>query len=126
MRRSGRSGFVTLDALVGISLVVIAVAAAVALAAGAVTSIARTRDRLEAASVARALYEDLYFGRRPDGQYEGESGGRSWSYETRTAATASQPSLARRAVIRVDRRRGKDLIIEAHLPPVPALPPSSS
>ena len=126
MRRVGRRGFVTLDALVGITLVVLAVAAAVAVAAGAVTSIARVRDRLEAASVARDLYEDLYFGRRPDGQYEGETDGRSWSYEVQSAATVVQPSLARRAVIRVDRRRGNDLLIEAHLPPVPASPQSSS
>lgn len=117
--RSERGGYLTIDAMVALSITTLAVAAAVGLASNAVTRLAQARDRLTAVRIADDLYEGLYAGDRPDGQQTGTTDGRSWTYATSSAATPTVPSVARRARITVDRRFGPDLIIDAFLPPVP-------
>lgn len=124
--RGGRTGYLTVDAMVGLAVTTIAVAAAVGLAANAVTRLSQARDRLTAVRIASDLYEDIYAGERPDGQQTGTTDGRSWAYESTSAATPDQPSLARRVRITVDRRFGGDLVIEAVVPPAPVTASSSS
>ncbi|MEJ6790941.1 hypothetical protein BrevBR_15465 [Brevundimonas sp. BR2-1] len=119
-RRSRRRGYLTIDALVALSITVLAVSAAVGLAASAVTRLAQARDRLASVRIADDLYEELYAGERPDGQQSGTTDGRSWTYATSSAATPTVPSVARRTRITVDRRFGPDLVVDAVLPPVPA------
>lgn len=118
--RQARGGYLTVDALVGLAVAAIAVAAAVGLASNAVTRLAQARDRLTAVRVADDLYEDIYAGERPDGRHAGATGGRSWTYESTSAATDAAPSLARRVRITVDRRFGGDLVVDAVVPPAPA------
>lgn len=120
--RNDRSGYLTIDAMVALSITTLAVAAAVGLASNAVTRLAQARDRLTTVRIADDLYEGLYAGERPDGQQSGTTDGRSWTYTTTSAATATVPSAARRAKITVDRRFGPDLVIDAVLPPAPAGP----
>mgnify|MGYP003637198994 CR=1 FL=1 len=112
--------------MVALSITVIVVSAAVALASTAVHRMAQARDRLAAVRLADNLYEDLYVGKRPDGQQTGNSDGRSWTYSSTSAATADIPSRARRVEITVDRRFGQDLMVEAVLPPVPDAPATVS
>ncbi len=83
------------------------------------TRLAQARDRLTTVRIAEDLYEGLYAGEHPDGQQSGTTDGRSWTYVTTSAATATVPSVARRARITVDRRFGPDLVIDAVLPPAP-------
>lgn len=118
--RNDRSGYLTIDAMVALSITTLAVAAAVGLASNAVTRLAQARDRLTTVRIADELYEGLYAGERPDGQQSGTTDGRSWTYATTSAATATAPSTARRAKITVDRRFGPDLVVDAILPPAPA------
>ena len=113
---SSRGGYLTVDALVGLAVATLGVAAAVGLASTAVTRLTQAKDRLTAVRIADDLYEDLYAGDRPDGQQSGATDGRSWTYESQKDDT----SLARRVRIAVDRRFGGDLVIEAVLPPAPA------
>lgn len=113
---SRRGGYLTVDALVGLAVATLGIAAAVGLASTAVTRLAQAKDRLTAVRIADDLYEDLYAGDRPDGQQSGATDGRSWTYESQKDDT----SLARRVRIAVDRRFGGDLVIEAVLPPAPA------
>gem|GEM_PF-2887893 len=120
-----REGYLTIDAMVALSIAVLAVAAAVALASNAVTRMAQARDRLTAVRIADDLYEGLYAGERPDGQQSGETDGRSWTYTSLSAATADTPSVARRLRITVDRRFGPDLTVEAVVPPAPNEPTGS-
>jgi hypothetical protein len=115
----GREGYLTIDAMVALSITVLAVAAAVALASNAVSRMAQARDRLTAVRIADDLYEGLYAGDRPDGQQSGTTDGRSWTYTSTSASTASTPSVARRLRITVDRRFGPDLTVGAVLPPAP-------
>ena len=117
-----REGYLTIDAMVALSITVLAVAAAVALASNAVSRMAQARDRLTAVRIADDLYEGLYAGERPDGQQSGTTDGRSWTYTSTSAATADTPSVARRLRITVDRRFGPDLTIDAVLPPAPIEP----
>jgi hypothetical protein len=119
-RPAPRGGYLTIDALVALSITVLAVSAAVGLASNAVTRLAQSRDRLATVRIADNLYEGLYAGDRPDGQQAGTTDGRSWTYATSSAATPTVPSAARRARITVDRRFGPDLVVDAVLPPVPA------
>lgn len=105
--------------MVALSITVLAVAAAVALASNAVSRMAQARDRLTAVRIADDLYEGLYAGERPDGQQSGTTDGRSWTYTSTSAATADTPSVARRLRITVDRRFGPDLMVEAVVPPAP-------
>lgn len=118
----GREGYLTIDAMVALSITVLAVAAAVALASNAVSRMAQARDRLIAVRVADDLYEGLYAGERPDGQQSGTTDGRSWTYTSTSAATANKPSVARRLRITVDRRFGPDLTVDAIVPPTPNQP----
>jgi hypothetical protein len=118
----GREGYLTIDAMVALSITVLAVAAAVALASNAVSRMAQARDRLIAVRVADDLYEGLYAGERPDGQQSGTTDGRSWTYTSTSAATADTPSVARRLRITVDRRFGPDLTVDAIVPPTPNQP----
>lgn len=120
-----RDGYLTIDALVALSITVLAVTAAVTLAANAVSRMAQARDRLTAVRVADDLYEQLYTGERPDGRQSGVTEGRSWTYVSSSAATDGTPSVARRLRIVVDRRFGPDLVIEAVVPPAPATASSS-
>ena len=113
---SRRGGYLTVDALVGLAVATLGLAAAVGLASTAVTRLAQAKDRLTAVRIADDLYEELYAGDRPDGQQSGATDGRSWTYESQKDDT----SLARRVRIAVDRRFGGDLVIEAVLPPAPA------
>jgi len=108
--------------MVALTITVLAVSAAVALASNAVSRMAQARDRLTAVRVADDLYEDLYAGERPDGQQSGTTDGRSWTYISSSAATADTPSVARRLRITVDRRFGPDLVVDAVLPPTPHEP----
>ena len=117
-----REGYLTIDAMVALSITVLAVAAAVALASNAVSRMAQARDRLTAVRIADDLYEGLYAGERPDGQQSGTTDGRSWTYTSTSAATADTPAVARRLRITVDRRFGPDLTIDAVLPPAPIEP----
>jgi hypothetical protein len=119
---SGRGGYLTIDAMVALSITVLAVAAAVALASNAVSRMAQARDRLTAVRIADDLYEGLYAGERPDGQQSGTTDGRSWTYTSTSAATANTPSVARRLRITVDRRFGPDLTVDAIVPPTPNQP----
>ncbi len=119
---SGRRGYLTIDAMVALSITVLAVAAAVALASNAVSRMAQARDRLTAVRIADDLYEGLYAGERPDGQQSGTTDGRSWTYTSTSAATANTPSVARRLRITVDRRFGPDLTVDAIVPPTPNQP----
>lgn len=105
--------------MVALSITVLAVAAAVALASNAVSRMAQARDRLTAVRIADDLYEGLYAGERPDGQQSGTTDGRSWTYTSTSAATADTPSVARRLRITVDRRFGPDLTVDAVVPPAP-------
>jgi len=118
----GREGYLTIDAMVALSITVLAVAAAVALASNAVSRMAQARDRLTAVRIADDLYEGLYAGERPDGQQSGTTDGRTWTYTSTSAATADTPSVARRLRITVDRRFGPDLTVEAVVPPTPNEP----
>lgn len=118
----GREGYLTIDAMVALTITVLAVSAAVALASNAVSQMAKARDRLTAVRVADDLYEDLYAGERPDGQQSGTTDGRSWTYTSNSATTADAPSVARRLRITVDRRFGADLVVDAVLPPTPHEP----
>lgn len=120
--RNDRSGYLTIDAMVALSITTLAVAAAVGLASNAVTRLAQARDRLTTVRIADDLYEGLYAGERPDGQQTGTTDGRSWTYATSSAATPTVPSVARRAKITVDRRFGPALVVDAVLPPAPAAP----
>lgn len=104
----------------GLAIVAIAVAAAVGLASNAVARLAQARDRLTAVRVADDLYEAIYAGERPDGQHAGVTEGRTWTYESTSAATDDAPSMARRVRIQVDRRFGGDLVVNAVVPPAPA------
>lgn len=108
--------------MVALSITVLAVAAAVALASNAVSRMAQARDRLTAVRIADDLYEGLYAGERPDGQQSGTTDGRTWTYTSTSAATADTPSVARRLRITVDRRFGPDLTVEAVVPPTPSEP----
>lgn len=108
--------------MVALSITVLAVAAAVALASNAVSRMAQARDRLTAVRIADDLYEGLYAGERPDGQQSGTTDGRTWTYTSTSAATAETPSVARRLRITVDRRFGPDLTVEAVVPPTPNEP----
>ena len=108
--------------MVALSITVLAVAAAVALASNAVSRMAQARDRLTAVRIADDLYEGLYAGERPDGQQSGTTDGRSWTYTSTSAATAETPSVARRLRITVDRRFGPDLTVDAVVPPPPNEP----
>ena len=108
--------------MVALSITVLAVAAAVALASNAVSRMAQARDRLTAVRIADDLYEGLYAGERPDGQQSGTTDGRSWTYTSTSAATANTPSVARRLRITVDRRFGPDLTVDAIVPPTPNQP----
>lgn len=117
-----RDGYLTVDAMVALTLTVFAVSAAVALASNAVSRMAQARDRLTAVRIADDLYEGLYAGERPDGQQSGTTDGRSWTYISSSAATESTPSVARRLRITVDRRFGADLVVDAVLPPTPRAP----
>lgn len=117
-----REGYLTIDAMVALSITVLAVAAAVALASNAVSRMAQARDRLAAVRIADDLYEGLYAGERPDGQQSGTTDGRSWTYTSTSAATADTPSVARRLRITIDRRFGPDLTVEAVVPPTPTQP----
>ena len=120
-----REGYLTIDAMVALSITVLAVSAAVALASNAVSRMAQARDRLIAVRIADDLYEGLYAGERPDGQQSGTTDGRSWTYTSTSATTADTPSVARRLSITVDRRFGPDLTVDAVLPPAaiePAAP----
>lgn len=108
--------------MVALSITVLAVAAAVALASNAVSRMAQARDRLTAVRIADDLYEGLYAGERPDGQQSGTTDGRSWTYTSTSAAAADTPSVARRLRITVDRRFGPDLTVEAVVPPTPNEP----
>lgn len=119
-RKARRSGYLTIDALVGLAIAVLTVTAAVGLASNAVTRLAQARDRLTAVRIADELYEGVYAGERPDGQHAGATEGRAWTYESTSAATETQRSLARRVRITVDRRFGGDLVVEAFVPPAPA------
>ena len=119
---TGREGYLTIDAMVALSITVLAVAAAVALASNAVSRMAQARDRLTAVRIADDLYEGLYAGERPDGQQSGTTNGRSWTYTSTSAATAESPSVARRLRITVDRRFGPDLTVDAIVPPTPSEP----
>ncbi len=119
---TGREGYLTIDAMVALSITVLAVAAAVALASNAVSRMAQARDRLTAVRIADDLYEGLYAGERPDGQQSGTTNGRSWTYTSTSAATAETPSVARRLRITVDRRFGPDLTVDAIVPPTPSEP----
>lgn len=105
--------------MVALSITVLAVAAAVALASNAVLRMAQARDRLTAVRIVDDLYEGLYAGERPDGQQSGTTDGRSWTYTSTSAATAETPSVARRLRITVDRRFGPDLTVDAIVPPTP-------
>lgn len=105
--------------MVALSITVLAVAAAVALASNAVSRMAQARDRLTAVRIADDLYEGLYAGERPDGQQSGTTDGRTWTYTSTSAATADTPSVARRLRITVDRRFGPDLTVDAIVPPTP-------
>lgn len=126
-RSSGaREGYLTIDAMVALSITVLAVAAAVALASNAVSRMAQARDRLTAVRIADDLYEGLYAGERPDGQQSGTTDGRSWTYTSTSAGTAEAPSVARRLRITVDRRFGPDLTVEAVVPPAPVAPATAS
>lgn len=111
-----------MDALVGLAVATIGVAAAVGLAATAVTRLAQAGDRLTAVRIADDLYEDLYAGDRPDGQQSGVTDGRSWTYES----LDDHALPLRRVRISVDRRFGADLVVQAVLPPAPATASSSS
>jgi len=117
---SARGGYLTIDAMVALTITVLAVAAAVALASNAVSRMAQARDRLTATRIADDLYEDLYAGERAGGQQVGETEGRSWTYTSTGAGTDDVPSAARRVRIVVDRRFGPDLVVEAVVPPAPA------
>lgn len=123
--RRSRGGYLTVDALVGLAIAAIAVAAAVGLASNAVTRLSQARDRLTAVRIADDLYEEIYAGERPDGQHAGVTEGRSWIYESTSAATDDAPSMARRIRIQVDRRFGGDLVVNAVAPPAPATVSSS-
>lgn len=118
-RRQARKGYLTVDALVGLAIAAIAVAAAVGLASNAVARLSQARDRLTAVRVADDLYEAIYAGERPDGHHAGVTEGRSWTYESTNAATDDAPSMARRVQIKVDRRFGGDLVVNAVVPPAP-------
>ncbi|WP_168196762.1 hypothetical protein [Brevundimonas sp. M20] len=120
--RSRRSGYLAVDALAGLAVMTLGVAAAVGLAATTVTRLAQAKDRLTAMRIADDLYEDLYAGVRPDGQQSGSTDGRPWTYESLDA----DGSAARRIRITVDRRFGQDLVVDAVAPPAPATPSSSS
>lgn len=115
-----RSGYLTVDAMVGLAVTTIAVAAAVGLAANAVARVSQARDRLTAVRIAGDLYEEIYAGERPDGRHAGATDGRTWTYESASAATPERPSLARQVRITVDRRHGPDLVVDAFVPPAPA------
>ena len=115
-----RDGYLTIDALVGLAIAVLAVSAALALAVNVVQRVNQARDRLTATRVASDLYEAIYAGERPDGRHAGETDGRAWTYTSESAATSDQPSLARRVRISVSRRSGGDLTIDAYVPPQPA------
>lgn len=119
-RTTGRAGYLTVDALVGLAVATIAVSAAVGLAANVVTRMAQARDRLTAVRVADDLYEDLYAGARADGRHAGTTDGKAWTYNSTSAATDGAPSSARKVRITVDRRFGPDLIVDAYVPPAPA------
>jgi hypothetical protein len=114
--RSSRAGYLTIDAMVGLAVATLGVAAAVGLASTAVARLAQSKDRLTAVRVANDLYEDIYAGDRPDGQQSGVTDGRSWTYESLEDDTAP----IRRVRITVDRRLGADLVVQAVLPPAPA------
>jgi hypothetical protein len=121
-RAQPRAGYLTIDALAGLAVMTLGVAAAVGLAATTVTRLAQARDRLTTMRIADDLYEDLYAGLRPDGQQSGVTDGRPWTYESRDAADA----VGRHIRITVDRRFGPDLTVNAVAPPAPATPSSSS
>jgi len=121
-----RDGYLTIDAMVALSITTIAVTAAVVLASTTVARISQARDKLIAARIAEDIYEDLYAGERPDGVQHGETQGRTWSYATTTAGSADTPSSARRARIVVDRRMRDDLVVDAVLPAAPATASSNS
>lgn len=114
-----RSGYLTIDALVALTIAALTVAASVGLASQVVTRVAEARERVATARVAGDLYEDLRAGRRPDGALHGMTEGRSWSYATTSAATPEKPSRARKVRITVDRRLRQDLVVDAILPPAP-------
>ena len=116
-----RSGYLTIDAMVGLTITTLAVGAAVSLASLAVTRMAQARDRLTAARIASEIYEDLYAGRRPKGRGAGATEGRPWSYVIGSADTPENPSVARHGFITVDRRMREDLVLEIYLPPEPAI-----
>ena len=121
--RGRRGGYLTVDALVGLSITALAVAAALTLAANVVQRVNQARDRLTAVRIAGDLYEDLYAGARPDGRGAGATDGRRWTYSSESASTPERPSLARNVRITVDRRWGPDLEIRAVVPPVPSVEP---
>lgn len=121
-----REGYLTIDAMVALSITTIAVTAAVVLASTTVARISQARDKLIAARIAEDIYEGLYAGERPDGAQRGETEGRTWSYATTTAGTAEAPSSARRARIVVERRLRGDLVVDAVLPAAPATASSNS
>lgn len=124
-RNPRRDGYLSIDALVGLAIAVLTVTAAVGLASNAVMRLAQARDRLTAVRIADELYEGIYAGERPDGQQTGATEGRSWTYESTNAATETEPSAARRVRITIDRRFGGDLVVEAFVPPAPALASSN-
>lgn len=114
------------DALVGLAVVTIAVAGAVALAADAAGKAARAQDRLTATRIAETVYEELYAGDRRGAAGSGHAGGRTWRYEITPAGSDAEPSSARRARITVQRRWRGELVVEAVLPPEPAPATASS
>lgn len=125
-RRGPRRGFMAVDALVGLAVVTITVAGAVALAADAAGRIARAQDRLTAARVAETVYEGIYAGNHRGDAGSGAMEGRTWRYELTPAGSDAEPSSARRARIVVERRWRGELVVEAVLPPEPAPATASS
>lgn len=119
-RGTGRAGYLTVDALVGLAVATIAISAAVGLAAQTVTRMAQARDRLTAVRVADELYEGLYSGTRPDGQHSGTTDGKSWIYSSISEAAEGGPSYVRKVRIVVNRRFGPALTVDAWVPAAPA------
>lgn len=123
---ASREGYLTIDAMVALSITTIAVTAAVVLASTTVARITQARDKLVAARIAEHIYEELYAGERAEGAQSGDIEGRRWAYETTPFGSSEAPSRARRARIVVERRLRDDLVVEAILPPVPATVSSNS
>jgi hypothetical protein len=118
-------GYLTIDALVALAVTTLTVSAGIGLAAHVVTRVAEARERETTTRISGDLYEDLRAGRRPDGTQNGSTGGKSWSYDTASAATPETRSRARTVRITVDRRLRPDLVVDAVLLPAPDTASSS-